>query len=178
MTVKNKNITSTNDMPVLQPIPINTKGLSFLRGIWRWMKSKRSWLLMEDFIYRDMIVPKGYIFDGASVPRILWSVLSPVGLLLIPSLFHDFIYDNGFYLRIVQEDWEGEKENSSLYVEVVCTRAEADRIFYDLAYEVNGVHFADLIAYVGVRVGGWLPWSRNRKERAKMNLESHLSKFR
>ena len=33
--------------------------------------------LVENYRYRDIVIPKGYITDGASVPRIFWSIFPP-----------------------------------------------------------------------------------------------------
>ena len=69
----------------------------FLR-IWRWITSIRKWKLTEDWEFKlpydepVIIIPKGFVFDGASIPRPLWGILSPTGLLLIPGLIHDFAY--------------------------------------------------------------------------------------
>jgi hypothetical protein len=38
----------------------------------------------------EIILPADFELDGASIPRIFWGILSPVGLLLIPGLIHDY----------------------------------------------------------------------------------------
>ena len=49
---------------------------------------------MEDWYFRlpknktIIKIPKGFEFDGASIPRPFWWILSPVGLLFIPGLVH------------------------------------------------------------------------------------------
>ena len=52
---------------------------------------------------RRVLIPKGFVFDGASIPRLLWFFLSPTGLLLIPGLIHDFGYRYD-YIWVVGED--------------------------------------------------------------------------
>lgn len=148
-------------MPILQPIPIKTKGLTWYKKMTTWFCSSRQWLLMEDFFYTTsegirIWIPAGFIFDGASIPRFLWWFLSPVGLLLIAGLIHDFIYRNSFYFDITDGD---------ATVRVKCNRSTADKIFYDIAYEVNDIHFADVPAYSAVRCFGWIAWNKNKKER-------------
>lgn len=44
--------------------------------------------------YRKLFVPQGYIYDGASVPRVFWSIagIRPDGLIRAASLAHDVLY--------------------------------------------------------------------------------------
>lgn len=50
----------------------------------------------KDFYYtingEKYVIPAGFTFDGASVPKFLASFLSPVGVLLIGGLIHDYGY--------------------------------------------------------------------------------------
>ena len=97
-------------MPELKPVPIATKN----HGFTVWLHSVRTWELTEDWKYRlptsctggkgvKIVIPKGFVFDGASVPRPLWAILHPSGLLLIPALVHDFAYRCGFLWEITAE---------------------------------------------------------------------------
>ncbi len=44
----------------------------------------------------DFSVPPGFITDGASIPRVIWSVLSDTDPdILYPSYAHDFLYKSG-----------------------------------------------------------------------------------
>jgi hypothetical protein len=56
----------------------------------------KDWCLIKDFIfeYRNTIftVPKGFITDGASVPRIFWNALSPWGIYSPAAVGHDWLY--------------------------------------------------------------------------------------
>lgn len=43
--------------------------------------------------FGDVVVPAGYVTDFASVPRPVWSYLSPEDpVILFPSLVHDYLY--------------------------------------------------------------------------------------
>lgn len=45
-------------------------------------------------------IKKGYKTDGASIPRIFWSIGSPyAGKTLSPSIFHDMMYESELYSR-------------------------------------------------------------------------------
>ena len=61
--------------------------------------------------------PKGFICDGASIPRFAWSIAGhPFGVFLMDAIIHDWLYSQ---LRFVS------RHNLSY------ERADADRIFRD-----------------------------------------------
>ena len=91
-------------MPTVKPLPIQTKGVAYPTALWRWIRTIRRWKLIEDWEHRlpdqtRIVIPKGFQFDGASIPRIFWGILAPTGLLLIPGLVHDFAYRYDCLLR-------------------------------------------------------------------------------
>lgn len=53
------------------------------------------------------IIEKGYRCDGMSVPRGLWSVISPQysPVTLFPSICHDWLYDTHVVSRKKADDW-------------------------------------------------------------------------
>lgn len=153
------------DFPTLVPVPINTKGLNWFGKLKTWFTSRRQWILAKDWSYKTsegtiIYIPKGFIFDAASIPRIFWWFLEPTGLLLIPSIIHDFIYTNGFYFILYKSELGNEEP-----LKVNCTRPVADRMFYNISYEVNEIHLADIPAYWAVRAGGWMAWNKGKKDR-------------
>jgi len=85
-------------MPILEPIPILTKNKNFLNKIRIWLFENRKYKIAKEWEYRYnqdivFIIPAGFIFDGASVPRLFWPILSPTGLLLIQGLLlHQLIF--------------------------------------------------------------------------------------
>ncbi|HEA65793.1 MAG TPA: DUF1353 domain-containing protein [Desulfobacterales bacterium] len=104
---------------------------------------------MEDWHYNGFdLIPKGFIFDGASIPRCLWWFLSPVGLLLIPGLIHDFDYRYGKDL---------------------VDRLVADKTFRGEIRIVTGTTIIPWIAYFAVRIGGWKAWKEHRKNDTKLD---------
>ena len=75
------------NMPKMMPIPIATKDKGFWKGIFLWLLTVRQWEIYEDFYFtlegEDYKIPKGFQFDGASVPKFLAMWLSPTGVLLM-----------------------------------------------------------------------------------------------
>ena len=56
--------------------------------------SRRKWRLANDWRTPFGVVPAGFETDGASVPRVLWVVFSPAGVLFQASVIHDYLYSN------------------------------------------------------------------------------------
>ena len=85
-----------SNMPKMQPVPIATASKGFWGGILMWLLTTRKWQICEDFHYslkgEDYVIPAGFEFDGASVPKFLATFLSPVGVLLMGGLVHDYGY--------------------------------------------------------------------------------------
>ena len=52
-------------------------------------------------------IESGYRSNGMSVPRCLWSIISPQysPITLFPSICHDWLYDNHVVSRIVADKW-------------------------------------------------------------------------
>jgi len=146
-------------MPILRPLPIGTKDLGVISRMGKWIISIRQWEVMEDFYYlyegRELVIPKGFIFDGASIPRIFWTILSPTGLLLIPSMFHDYAYKYDYLWEVICGLRVKYKEGAG--------KGAWDFLFYTLGQQINGVHFANLVAWGALTLGGWFAWLSKRK---------------
>jgi hypothetical protein len=52
-----------------------------------------------------VIVPRGFLFDGASIPRALWWFASPVNDWLAGAVLHDYLYYTRCCRRAVADDF-------------------------------------------------------------------------
>ena len=142
-------------MPVLQPIAIDTKDKGFWKGILMWMLGKRQWEVAEDFHFElegtNYMIPAGFEFDGASVPKFLATFLSPVGVLLMGGLVHDYGYK---YATLLREDGTTIGYKNQAYM---------DRLFRDICIEVNGFKFLNYLAYWTLRLAGFVAWNGHKK---------------
>lgn len=88
---------------------------------------------------RVVTVPAGFESDGASVPRLLWSSISPRldPRTLRGAVVHDYLY------RTAPENW---------------TRKEADTLFYEFIREDGLSWWAAKKAFWGVRLFGGKSW--------------------
>ena len=152
---------SYDELPHLQPIPIKTKGKGFWKGIIMWLLGTRSWTIIKDFKYTingtNYVIPKGFSFDGASIPKFLRTFFSPVGVLLIGGLVHDYMYK---YSACKPADKKGQL--------LLVDQKKADQIFRDINIEVNGFYFMNYLAYWSLRLGGFVAWNGHRKRNSKI----------
>ena len=152
---------SYTELPHLQPIPIKTKGKGFWKGIIMWLLGTRNWVILKDFKYTmngtNYVIPKGFSFDGASIPKFLRTFFSPVGVLLIGGLVHDYMYK---YSACKPADKKGQL--------LLVDQKKADQIFRDINIEVNGFYFMNYLAYWSLRLGGFVAWNGHRKRNAQI----------
>ena len=147
-------------MPHMKPIPIPTKGKGFWGGIKIWLFVTRKWVIVKDYHYRingeNLVIPTGFIFDGASVPKFLHAWLSPMGVLLVGGLIHDYGYKYQTLLC------KGKKKSIGTK-----TQKELDIIFRDVNIIQNGFRLINYLAYYGLKFGGFAAWNKHRKVNAK-----------
>ena len=148
-------------MPKLQPVPIKTKGKGFWKGIVMWLLATRNWILVDDWKYNingeEYVIPAGFQFDGASIPKFLRTFFSPVGVLLIGGLVHDYAYKYKTLLKKNKKSTMGDM-----------TQKQADEIFRDINIIVNGFYVMNYLSYYSLRLGGFLAWNGHRKRNAKI----------
>ena len=150
------------EMPIYKPVPIPTKGQPWYVWLVR-IFGRRKHEIVQDWCYTlpngtPVVIPKGFIFDGASVPRLFWFLpgLSPVGILLIPGLIHDYAYAHG-YLRMTLAE-------SIVKYGLVEKRSYWDKLFRQVGLAVNGVTIIDWVAWFCLLIGGWKAWRGHRRK--------------
>ena len=148
------------EMPQLKPIKIPTAGKGFWSAIWMWLTGTRHWLVAQDWSFSIngewYVIPAGFKFDGASIPKFLHTWLSPTGVLLMGGLVHDYAYK---YATLLKSD------GSTMGT---INQKKADEIFRDINIEQNGFHFLNYLAYWALRIGGFVAWNGHRKVNAKI----------
>ena len=144
-----------SSMPKMQPVPIGTASKGFWKGILMWLLTTRKWQICEDFHYSlggvDYIIPNGFEFDGASVPKFLATFLSPVGVLLMGGLVHDYGYK---YATLMNKDGSTIGPVDQEYM---------DTLFRDICIEVNGFKVLNYLAFWSLRAAGFAAWNGHKK---------------
>lgn len=154
---------SETNMPILKPLPILTANQDdTLDKLIVMIFSIRKWQLQKAFVFehrgRHFVIPAGFEFDGASIPKILWAIVSPVGLFLIPGLIHDFGYRyNGIFVLNEQSEpvWDTSISNQE----------EWDDLFQDIGDDVNQFPLLNAIANFALWLGGFAAWTNWRDEK-------------
>ena len=149
------------EYPHMRPIRIPTKSKGFWGAIFMWLLGKRHWEISKDFTFElhgtKYVIPKGFKFDGASVPKFLATFLSPVGVLLLGGLVHDYAYKYAALKPALQKSSR-----------LILNQKQADKIFRDINIEINGFYFLNYLAYWALRLGGWFAWNGHRKINAQI----------
>lgn len=101
----------------------------------RWKLKKSFKFYYSDCLIRiDIEVPKGFITDFASTPRILYSLLPPTGVYNKATVLHDYLYDINCTTSL--------------------TRKEADKFFLQALEVLEVPKLIRYLMWVGVRIGG------------------------
>ena len=149
-----------HEFPLLRPCAITSRrerSTCFART--------RRWCVEQDWFYKldesRYLIPVGFVFDGASVPRVFRSCRGPTGVLLLAALIHDWGYHHASLARCL-EDGAGQTSSCQYpaYQPVPMKRCEIDRIFRDVS---PGQRCMRWLSYIMVRVGGGWAWRRHRK---------------
>lgn len=112
-----------------------------------------TWTLTSDFHYsifykkenypKYFFVPKGFESDGASVPRIFWSIYPPWGKYAEAAVLHDYHYRT---------------------ISLSIKRKEADKIFLIGMKELEVGFFSRHIIYRAVRIFAYFTWKKYRRK--------------
>lgn len=124
------------------------------------------YILDKDYSYEwekdgekyKLVVPKGFEFDLASVPRIFWTFtgITPSRLRWAAPILHDLVYEHqgklplGSYFIHDGGKW--------VVSNIVWSRKSADRLFCRVMRDDGIPRFNRRMAYRAVRLGGWVAW--------------------
>jgi len=148
------------NMPILRPIPMNTKNMSWWKKIKVWANYNRIWKLEEDWTYTDannitMFIHRGFEFNAASVPKIFHNLMNPVGTALIASIIHDYGYQYGG-LNIILTNGD------LVFIEM--DQKSLDTIFKNIVIETTGMKTISHIAHSALWSFGFVAWNNSRKK--------------
>ncbi len=141
-------ILTENQMPKLRPLPMPDGA------------PHREWLVLEDWHFNCVplniifFIPKGFIFNGASVPRFFSNIFPATGYLFIAALIHDYLYEYAFYIKVI--------EFERIIVQI--NKADSDDFFEEIADWLYKDHwFKTNLAKAALVAGGQGAWDACRK---------------
>jgi len=101
--------------------------------------------LFSDYVYKTkeylIKVPKGFVTDYASIPKLLRAIILPYGKHSGASVVHDYLYSKGCELNI--------------------ERKKADKIFLEILKEEGVNPILARLMYIAVRVFGKIRYKKN-----------------
>lgn len=121
-----------------------------------WERRRRYYRTRFNINLNGTFIPAGYITDLSSIPRYLWSFVSPQEYGLLASIGHDYDYGTEAY-------GDPYKESRTLWGAITSkARARADEVFYKRLSKEN--ERIAQVFYAAVRAGGWNVWRRHTLE--------------
>lgn len=154
------------EMPDVHPIPFNSD-CGYIKRVFRWFFYTRKWEMSKDWCFVlfsgvTILIPKGFQFDGASVPKPFRSLLSPTGILFIPGIIHDYAYKHNSLMGITSDG--GGAVTFSPY------RKKAGKLYWDwlfmrIAQQVCGLFIIPKVAYAVLVLFGFFAWYKHRRLR-------------
>ncbi len=135
---------------------------NWFKRMWSFFTYRRKFEVMKDYILwvsslkAYLFIPNGFIFDGASVPKILNSLYSPTGMLLLGACPHDFGYRYKCLLFV-------DPVSGKLYINNF-NKKELDAVFQELCTIESGMSIAASMAKLGLSIGGFTGWNQNKKQ--------------
>lgn len=100
-------------------------------------KLTRSLVFESDVLKRKIKVPRGFVTDYASVPRLPVAYLLAGGEARKAAVVHDYLYRN----------------------QGLCTRAQADAVFEEAMRVTGQPWWRRKLMWLGVRTFGWGPYA-------------------
>lgn len=131
-------------------------------GMYRIVENYEYYYLKSDVLFR-ILVPAGFTYDGASVPRWLWSLsnLTPDGDIRAAAAVHDLIYAYdgtlpfGYHVM-----WYASAKRWVNCFGNGWSRKDADKLFLKIMKQAGIGETDRKRAYWAVRLFGWIKWDK------------------
>jgi len=153
--------------PVLSPVRFYDKEGGVLKDIFEWRFSMRHWRIREDWIfYCDYLklwvkIPNGFVFDGASVPKALHSLINSTDSLFYGSIIHDFCYRTTQLFVCTDADYG----NWTIMENI--SKITADELLKEVSIQADDIKFPVIASYWVLRAVGCFAWNRARERNLK-----------
>ncbi len=166
--------------PLLMPVPETSLDIKKAKALFPQPNNNptpsNTYILREDYAYvwekdgeyHRIVVLKGFVYDGTSVPRFAWTIsgITPDGPERAASLVHDALYvlkgnlDQPGNIIAEQYTWNPEQEGWEDARDYRWTRKEADRLFGRMLREIGVPKIRRRLAFLAVHLLGWTRWRK------------------
>jgi hypothetical protein len=106
----------------------------------------KPWVFWSARLQKTITVGEWFVYDGASIPRALRSVVTKAGHIKIPAIVHDALYCL-----------------PAIGGTAAVSRKQSDEVLYDFCLQQNMPKWRAWLVYAAVRSAGWLRYSRKEK---------------
>lgn len=157
--------TSSIEMPCVSPIPFDSD-CGYFKRIIRWLFYTRIWRLDKDWYFTlfngvTILIPKGFQFDGASIPKLFRPLLSPTGILYLPGIIHDYAYKyNQLLVGVVLQ--KGGEVLTSPYKDKA-GKLYWDYIFRRTGHQVCKLYVIPYVTWLVLVLFGFFAWYKHRR---------------
>lgn len=161
-----KTIADYPPEPTVDPVPFDTK-CGYFKRICHWLVYTKKWKVSKDWyfrLYNGVIIkiPKGFVTDGASVPKLFRALLTPSGILFVAGIIHDYAYRNDKLMGMKTDTLGNFTEEFDFSVKG--GREYWDFVFMKTGVQTSGLYVIPRLAYCNLLVFGWIAWNRYRKK--------------
>lgn len=115
-------------------------------------EGRDKWKLATEMVYHSKLfdltitIPKGFITDLASIPRLFTRLIPVNGRHRAPAVVHDYLYSTKGHINYVPR-------NGGFGITI--PRKECDLIFLEAMKEAGVSAWKRNVMYAAVRAGGW-----------------------
>lgn len=152
------------EMPCVSPVPFDCN-CGYLKRIIHWLFYTRIWRMSKDWYFtlftgETIMIPKGFQFDGASIPKPFRSLLSPTGILFIPGIIHDYAYKHNRLVGICPQEtgrdlvYPFQDRAGKLYW---------DYLFRQIGNQVCRLYIIPYITWLSLVLFGFFAWYKHRR---------------
>lgn len=121
----------------------------------RWFEVMSDYIVWVPVLNSYILIPFGFLSDGASVPKILNSLFNTNGMLLLGAWPHDFGYR--YMCLILIDEQTGEMQIKPF------TKSELDAVFESLCAWESKFNRAAAVATFVLSIAGFIGWNENRR---------------
>lgn len=124
-----------------------------------------SHVLQDDYYDSELkiLIPAGFTYDGASIPRFLWNIIDPLDLSEAAALVHDYLYHNAG-LPVPVYVLSGNFRQPERCGEMYFSKDFSDLCFQNIMIKWRVKKWRETVAYKAVSWFAGFAWRKHLKK--------------